>query len=172
MNDPHEYPPGSSFGRVADDGWVWHPVGIPTTWDLRAWLDDNVWESEDGHSRIRLCMRPYHWNVPMCWLDDQRLAVSGIGGDDEAMLAGIRVFSATTGVELTAFAGPTGELFADRTRLYAADPGGLTIWDPVTGDRMGRIPDFVPTHHHRGVGELVAADGPVLRRWRMSGVTH
>ncbi len=31
---------------IADNGWVWHPVGIVTTWDLRQWLQENVWESE------------------------------------------------------------------------------------------------------------------------------
>jgi hypothetical protein len=40
---------------IADDGWVWHPVGIPNVWSLERWLTDNVWESEDGPTRIELC---------------------------------------------------------------------------------------------------------------------
>ncbi|MEV0271438.1 hypothetical protein AB0H43_21890 [Hamadaea sp. NPDC050747] len=153
--------------RIADDGWVWSPVGIPTVWDLSAWLDDNVWESEDGPSRHRLCQRAYHWNQPMCWLDDERVVVSGIGGDDEAMLAGVRILNAATGTELTSFAGPTGELFADTARLYAAAPAGLEVWDPITGHRTGTIPAFAPTRHHVGAGELATVDFGVLRRWRM-----
>lgn len=34
------------------------------------------------------------------------------------------------------------------------------------------MPGFVPTHHHAGAIELVAADGPVLCRWRMRGTTN
>ncbi|GAA4562651.1 hypothetical protein GCM10023176_04800 [Micromonospora coerulea] len=152
--------------RLADDGWVWSPVGMPTVVDIRSWLDDNVWESEDGQSRHQLCQRAYHWNAPMCWLDDERVAVSGIGGDDEAMLAGVRIFNAVTGTEMTAFAGPTGAMFADPARLYAAAPGGLELWDPVTGQRTGTVEGFVPTHHHIGAGELASVDGGMLRRWR------
>ena len=64
----------SPDGRyVADDGWVWHPVGMPTVWDLRRWLDGSVWESEEGPSRQRLCLRAYHWNSPMCWHPRLRL---------------------------------------------------------------------------------------------------
>jgi hypothetical protein len=39
----------SPDGRwIADNGWVWAPVGVVTTWSLDAWLEGNVWESEDG----------------------------------------------------------------------------------------------------------------------------
>ena len=51
--------PGST--RILDDGWVWHPVGIPSTWRLEDWLE-NVWESEDGPSRLDFCARNYYWN--------------------------------------------------------------------------------------------------------------
>jgi hypothetical protein len=153
--------------RIADDGWVWSPVGIPAVWNLHAWLEENVWESEDGASRHGLCPRAYRWNSPLCWLDDERIVVSGIGGDDEAMLDGVRIFVAATGQEVGAFPGPTGDLFADPVRLYAAAPGGLEVWDPVTGDRTGTVRGFVPTRHHTGAGELAAIDNGVLRRWRM-----
>ncbi|AUY53483.1 hypothetical protein EH183_36595 [Streptomyces sp. CB01881] len=23
--------------RIADDGWVWHPLGVPSVWNLRSW---------------------------------------------------------------------------------------------------------------------------------------
>jgi len=151
---------------LADDGWVWSPVGLPVVWDLDRWLRTNVWESEDGPSRHRLCQRAYHWDIPMCFMTDNLLAVSGIGFDDEAMLAGVRVFSAASGHEITAFAGPTGELFSDGHRLYPAEPGGLEIWDPVTGHRTGAVPGFVPTCHHRRAGELATAANGVMRRWR------
>jgi hypothetical protein len=144
--------------RIADDGWMWSPVGVPRVWDVRAWLRGDA-------GSISLCERWYRWNAPICWLDDHRLVVSGIGDDDEAMLAGVRIFHASRGIELTAFAGPSGELFADAARLYAAAPGGLEVWDPVTGHRTASIPGFVPSHRHPGTGELAAIDGDRLLRW-------
>lgn len=160
----------SPSGRyVLDDGWVWHPVGMPHVWSVQRWLADNVWESEAGPSLHWLAQRAYYWNNPMCWLDDQRLVITGIGGDEEAMLAGVRVFDAETGRETAAFAGPTGALFADGRRLYAAAAAGLEMWDPATGERTGAVPGFVPARHHRSTGELACADGRVLRRWRTPG---
>jgi hypothetical protein len=82
---------------LADDGWVWSPVGMPVTWDLHAWLDAYVWESEDGPTRRRLCQRWYHWDTPMCWIDPIHLAVSGLGDDEEAMLPGLAERDPRTG---------------------------------------------------------------------------
>lgn len=156
----------SPGGRwVADDGWVWHPVGLPAVWDARSWLHDNVWESEDGPSRRVLCQRAYHWDTPMCWTGENLLAISGIGSDDEAMLQGVRIFDVAAGAEVATFAGPAGALFADGARLYSASPGGLQVWDPLTGERTGTVPGFVPASHHRAAGELAGISGDVLRRW-------
>jgi hypothetical protein len=156
----------SPGGRwLADDGWVWHPVGVPSVWDLHRWLDDNAWESENGPSRRQLCWRDYHWTTPMCWVGENLLAISGIGSDGEAMLAGVRIFDVTTGVEVITFAGPTGPLFADAHRLYAAAPHGLTVWDPATGERTGTVPGFIPTSRHPGTGELATIGDRALRRW-------
>jgi hypothetical protein len=158
----------SPTGRwLADDGWVWHPIGIPSVWDLPRWLDGNVWESEDGPSRADLCHRDYHWNVAMCWIGADLLAIGGIGDDDATMLPGARVFDVTTGVQRNLFPGPHGAFFAAAGRLFAAAPDGLGIWDPASGHRTGRVPGFVPTHHHPGSGELVAVRGAHLLRWRV-----
>ena len=156
----------SPDGRwLADDGWVWHPCGIPVVWELRRWLTDNPWESEDGPTRKTLCWRDYHWTSPMCWVGSDLLALSGIGVDDDALLPGVRVFDAASGAELIAFPGPAGALFAAGRRLYSADPAGLTVWDPFTGERTGAVPGFVPTRHHPGARELVAVEGDTLVRW-------
>jgi hypothetical protein len=42
----------------------------------------------------------------MCWTGENLLAISGIGSDEEAMLAGVRIFDVTTGSQVAAFAGP------------------------------------------------------------------
>lgn len=152
---------------IADDGWVWAPVGIPAVWDLGRWLRENVWESEDGPSWQRLCQRAYRWDAPMCFIANDLLAVSGIGSDDAAMLDGVRIFSPATGNEVASFAGPAGALFANRTRLYSAAPDGLQIWDPVTGHRTGSVPGFVPTCHHRAARQLGAVRDGVLQRWSL-----
>jgi hypothetical protein len=156
----------SPDGRwLADDGWVWAPVGLPCSWSLERWLDGNVWESEDGPSWSRLCQRAYRWDSPMCFVGDTLLAISGIGYDDIAMLDGVEIYSVVSEDQVGVFAGPTGQLFADRTRLYAAAAGGLEIWDPVTGHRTGSVPGFMPTCHHRAAGQLAEVRDGVLRRW-------
>lgn len=163
----------SPDGRwLADDGWVWAPVGVPKVWDLRRWLDAYPWESEDGPTLRSLCYRDYHWTVPMAWVGDDLLAVSGIGTDDEAMLPGVRIFDVTSGREVRTLAGPRGALFGAGQRLYGAAPEGLEIWDPATGHRTGRIPGFTPTHHHPTAGELVTLhEGRTsLLRWRLHPV--
>jgi hypothetical protein len=158
----------SPGGRwVADDGWVWAPVGMPVAWNAQTWLHDNVWESEDGPSRRALCWRDYHWDTPMCWTGENLLAVSGIGGDDQAMLQGVRIFDVSTGAEVATFPGPSGALFAAAGRLYSAAPDGLELWDPLTGERTGTIRGFVPARHHPAAGELAGISGGVLSRWAM-----
>jgi hypothetical protein len=31
-----------SGAHILDDGWVWHPVGVPTVWSLNRWMSQNV----------------------------------------------------------------------------------------------------------------------------------
>lgn len=150
---------------LTDDGWVWHPVGMPVTWDLRAWLDTNVWESEDGPTRRYLCGRDYLWDTPMCWIGPTRLAVSGLGDDDEAMLPGARIFDVTTGDEVHAFAGPAGALFAGGERLYSVTDGTTHVWDPATGERTATLAGVNPTRRHPRTGELAAITASHLVRW-------
>jgi hypothetical protein len=164
--------------RIADDGWIWHPVGVPYAWSLERWLSDNVWESEDGPTKMDLCARDYYWDVGMTWLDDTRIAVAGIGDDDADMHAGARVFDVSTsgppGImyrsdlpwaqELKAFAGPTGAFFSDGLSLFSSDETGLSRWNVVDGVRTAHVPDIQPTHYHRGARELVQVKEDILFR--------
>lgn len=156
--------PGSQ--AIADDGWVWSPFGVPQVWNLPAWLNNNVWESEDGPSKQWLCQRAYYWDVGMCFIGDAFIAVGGIGDDDEAMLAGVRIFSVASGAQVTAFAGPAGTFFSDGRRLYSAHEGATHVWDPISGHRTATIPGFTPTCLQRSTGELAAVTDGVLLRWR------
>jgi hypothetical protein len=155
--------PGST--RVLDDGWVWHPVGVPSVWSLERWLE-NPWESEDGSSWKALCDRAYYWNGALVWLDEGRVAVGGIGRDEIEIVAGARIFEVTGEKprELLSFAGPGGAFFGDGRWLYSSDEAGLSRWDPATGERTGHLPGFRPTRHHRGARELVElVEGKLVR---------
>jgi hypothetical protein len=155
--------------RVVDDGWIWHPIGVPVAFSLARWHDENVWESDDGPSRIDLCARAYYWDHAIVWLDDHRVVVAGIGDDEDAIVPGARIFDVTRrgkaapgwsshvpwADELLAFAGPSGLFFSEGGWLFSSSDTGLSRWDPTTGERTGLLAGFRPTHHHRGTRELV-----------------
>lgn len=167
--------------RIADDGWVWHPVGIPTTWSLEPWISGNVWESEDGPTRKPICARDYYWDHALTWLDDHRIALGGIGDDDQEMIDGARIFDISASGsgdvrwradwpwprQLTAFAGPAGAFFSEGQRLFSSDQNGLSRWDINDGSRTGYLQGFKPTHHHRGSRELVQVVDDALVRWKI-----
>lgn len=171
-----------SGAQIVDDGWVWHPVGIPTTWSLERWISDNVWESEDGPTKKNICGRDYYWDHAITWLDDRRVAVGGLGDDDMVMIDGARIFDITLpgspGVcwradlrwarELKAFPGPAGSFFSEGTWLFSSDQTGLSRWDLNDGARTGYLQGFKPTHHHQAAGELVQLIENVLVRWSVT----
>ena len=158
----------ASSTRVLDDGWVWHPVGIPVIWSVEQWLD-NVWESEDGPSRLDICARSYYWNGPMTWLDDEHIAIGGIGDDDNEIVPGARIFDVSRrgrpgptwradwewALEIKTFAGPEGTFFSDGKWLFSSNAAGLSRWDPLTGERTGHLPGFCPSRYHRAAREWI-----------------
>jgi hypothetical protein len=154
--------------RIAEDGWHWGPSGCVRTWNLEDWLTDNVWESEDGDTLKRLCWRSYFWDGPLCWLDDELLAVWGYGTDDEFMIPAARIFNARTGDELHWFAGPLGRFYAG-LYLYSCDPkAGTSAWDASTGERVSHDPTFCPRAYHRnGAHFLTPEPGGRLRITRL-----
>lgn len=151
---------------IADDGWVWGPVGTVLSWSADAWLNGNPWECDGGPSARRLCFRPYYWDKPMCWVNETELAVTGIGWDDEHIISGVRLFDVTSGLERLAFAGPEGELFYDK-HLFSSHPDGLQAWDPATGERLATLPGFRPSRHQRSARELIEPRGDHIVRWRI-----
>jgi len=166
--------PGSK--RILNDGWVWHPIGVLTTWCIEPWLSENAWESEDGPSKLDVCARE-EWDRGATWIDDQRLAISGLGEDEEKMSAGARVFDASSvgppgpnrhegrwARELIAFPGPAGSFFSDGTWLFSSDPSGLSRWDPGTGELTGQIPGFEARWYHRDARELAQITDQTLVR--------
>lgn len=168
--------------HVADDGWVWHPVGVVSTWSLRRWLADNPWESEDGPTRKDLCSRFYFWDSAVCWVGTDRLAVWGYGQDADWLRPAVRLFDVTTGAETDWFPGPAGELAFDGV-LFASDPAaGTAVWDVETGDRLHADPGLRPRRYHPGRKAFLSfsddgrytvsrlAGRPVDPRWRTGDV--
>ncbi|BCY06712.1 hypothetical protein [Actinoplanes sp. L3-i22] len=164
--------------RLLDDGWAWHPVGIPAVWSLADWLGGNPYESEDGPSRLDVCTRTYYWNHAMTWIGDDLVAIEGIGEDDDAMTPGARIFDITrravpegwsvpAAVEIATIPGPSGRYFSDGRRLFSSDEAGLRAWDPRTGELLGAEPDFRPTHHDPANRMLLRLDGD-----RVHGATY
>ena len=161
--------------RIIDDGWIWMPVGVPQSWSLDRWLSENVWESEDGPSKIDVCYRHYYWDCSIVWLDDTRVVIAGIGDDDADMVDGARIFDVTASsgepsfdnewaLEINAFVGPAGKFFTDGKSLFSSNEEGLSRWSVEDGARTGQLQDFVPTHHHRGAGEFVRLSAEGLTR--------
>lgn len=163
---------------LLDDGWVWHPNGWPTIWSLGAWLGSQASGSEGQAARLELACRAYYWDVGMCWLGDERVAVGGIGDDDDNMVDGVRIFSSDSRFassdrfgrkwahELDAFAGPSGSFFGDGAHLFSAGAAGLEIWDVDSGARTATVENFRPVRQHRGARELAEITAKALRRWR------
>lgn len=167
--------------RIVDDGWIWHPVGTPALWSLESWFTGNVWESEDGPTRKELCARTYYWDKGLAWLDNDRIAISGIGEMDDAHITdGVRVFDVTKPdetpprwrrsdspwpAEVITFPGPAGKFFSDGTSLFSTSETGLERWSLEAGEKTGHLEGFQPTHHHRGARELAQLSDGVLVRW-------
>jgi hypothetical protein len=174
--------PGSRL--IFDDGWVWHPLGCPVVWSLERWASGNVWESEDGPSKRDVCAPRSDWGQGACWVDDQRLVLSGIGDDEEGMIEGARVFDITGSEkpssswrsdlrwtsEIMTIPGPVGMFFTDGASLFSSSDLGLSRWSLSDGARTGVIPGFCPTYHHRTSGELVQLVGSELIRWRVDSL--
>lgn len=144
-------------GWIADDGWIWHPVGLVATWDLGRWMTDNVWESEDGPSRLTQCPRDYFWDAPQCWVGPSRLAVWGFGEDDDWMIPAAQVFDVATGEGPVWFPGPVGQMAFDGRYLHSSSKEqGTSVWDVDSGARVHFDWNFRPDGYHPGARSFLS----------------
>ena len=139
---------------IAEDGWVWSPFGLTRTWNLQTWLA-NIWESDDGDSIKYLNQRWYLWDVPLCWITDEILAVWGFGNDDEYVVDGVGFFNAVTGKSLGWFAGPKQGLLVFDEHLFSASDDGVDVWDVQTGERLVQDSTFNPLAYHHGTQQFL-----------------
>lgn len=136
---------------IADDGWMWHPVGLAAAWNLRGWVTTNVWESETGPSRRNFCPRNYLWDVPLCWVGTERLVIWGFGEDVEWIIPGVRIFDVISGEEQGWFPGPVGQLAFDGKYLHSfSKDHGTSVWDVDGGARVHFDWGFRPVGYHFG----------------------
>lgn len=147
-----------------DDGWVWHPVGVPLMIDLAAWREGDTYAAERGRS---LAHREYAWNQPVAWVDDTTVAIQRIGDDDLAMVDGVQLYDAPTAQRVGAFAGPKGEMWSVDGRLAVAADAGLEFWDPADGIRTGLVSAFHPTAYNPHTKTFASLADGTLRTYRL-----
>ena len=164
----------SPDGRfIADDGWIWAPVGRIRTWDVWDWLEKNPWESEDGSSARYIAYRWYYWVGPMCWLDETTLAVWGYGEDDAWLLPAVCLYDVVSGKRRSWFPGPEiasltkasrratlgaligNRLFFDRYLFAVSEKFGVGVWDVAEGARLHQDASFAPVAYHPGTREFL-----------------
>lgn len=154
----HVSPDGS---RVLDDGWVWHPVGIPVLWHVTRWLDGDTWQAEAPR---RLLYRSYLWDTPMCWVGDQHVAIWGVGDDDEAVIPGVCLVDVERGGPSRAFAGVARDaLWSDGRLLFSRGDTGLSVWDPFTGERLAELVGFIPSAYNPFTDEFLVKEGQAVQ---------
>ena len=156
----------SPSGRfILDDGWVWQPFGVISTFEVRQWLSTNVWETEDGSS-LKTFPHTYEMERGVAWLSDEQIVVEHRCelAPPENTKVGFLVDS--SGKEIRPVAGLAGRFFHHPSRLFTVDLDGLAIWDTNDWARIGFLPGFRPTVQHRQRQELAQLDGDKLVTWR------
>ncbi len=164
---------------IADNGWVWSPHGVVSTWSLRNWLIENIWESEDGVTKRSDVSRSYYWDGPLCWLNNCQLAAWGVGQDDYSLLPAVRVVDVTNGNEHPSIIGPFGptepattpEAALQNTKLAVqgvlefdhylfawSGAAGFTAWDIVDGARVFEEKTFCPLAYNRATQQFFSQD--------------
>ena len=140
---------------IADNGWAWHPVGIVRAWSIERWLNQNVWESEDGPTAKDLCGQD-NWDQPMCWINNRTLAAWGedITCDEDRLVFGF--FDVESGERHRIFNVPVGRTFVDGGRLFVSKTPwtGVNVWDIASGERLLDDPNVPAVKYHRGTKQF------------------
>lgn len=164
---------------IADDGWVWQPVGLPSSWNIQQWIENNVWESEDGSSKKYLCYRE-NWSRLICWINNHTLAIWGYG-ELEYTLPAVRLFDVISGEEIKWFPGvevaaqeenypdsmitQKQAIYFDQYLFACSEKYGLSVWDVEKGSRLLIDDTITPIGYHQGSREFLSClkDGTYLR---------
>lgn len=168
--------PSPDGSLVYDDGWVWQPLGVPAVWSMAAWLDDNVYESEDGPT-LTYYSAMEEWNEPVAWIRGDRLALRDAGGPDQP--AGVLILDPTatepgyrgyprmkTVTTLPDLGG--GPYFSDGEHLLVTAEAGLCGYDIDSGEQLFVVDGFRPTRQDPHTGTLIQIDGATAYVWTPS----
>ena len=184
--------------RILSSAWGWHPFGFIEIWNLRRWLEENVWEPDDGPSKVCPSWRENYWDDPVCWIDEKTLAVWGFG-PHRAPMPAVRIFDIVSGRLARWFPGPDiaareasapvhdKDRGAAKWAKYVLEPypllmfdqflfsisklKGTSVWDIATGERLMQDGTCMPDRYHPGAKEFLTA----LPEWsfrvsRLSGI--
>jgi hypothetical protein len=138
----HVSPDGKT---IVDNGWVWHPWGYVSAWSIDAWLDGNVWESEDGPTKRTIADLDGFWDRSLAWIDNSRIALLGHSYD---MMDAAQIIDVTSGGEIRWFPGPKGDFTFDRVLIAMDAKDGATVWDVETGACWLRAPELRHAIYH------------------------
>lgn len=119
--------PSPGGRRVVPNGWHWYPYGTVVAWNLRAWLTglESAWPAAVGWAQLDGCRA--HWNRPVTWLDENRLAVGGLGAAEDLLADGVTVY------EFSTRTASTGSRSGSEVTV-----GGCSPWTPAGVGRRGR----------------------------------
>jgi hypothetical protein len=156
---------------VVDNGFSAETAGMPAAFRLSTWLDENLWEAEDGPSRHYLCQRWDYWDGPLCWIDGRTLALWGYGPDRESLMPAVILFDVETGEPVRWFPGPRGALVFDQHLFALGDGEGVSVWDPDSGERLLHDAGFHPLRYHGGTRQFLTTnpDGELFVVSRLVG---
>lgn len=111
---------------IANNGWVWHPVGMIKIIRLDKWLTQNPFEADISDNYM--LQVEYLWDRPQCWINENQLAVYGFCNSDLHIVDGVLIMDIITDNILDWFPGPAGNLIFDKY-IYSIDrENGLSIW--------------------------------------------
>ena len=137
---------------MIDNGWIWHPIGIMQKWKMDEWINDNPFMLDENISV--LTGSEHFWDRPLCFIDENRVAVWGKTVDDEQsdddFLSAISIFDMKTSEESSFFLVPhEGELFVEDDFIYVVSKEhGTSKWNLTTGELVKEDHSFKPHRYH------------------------
>ncbi|WP_379134047.1 hypothetical protein [Paenibacillus sp. sgz500958] len=142
---------------VVDNGWEWHPRGSVTAWNIKQWITNNCWESENGETKKQLWRDKEDWNDPICWLSSTTVGVMGkIDSslyDDEDLInipkeLLFRIFDVYDGSLLQEFEICNGILFFDKFLYCTSQNIGFRVYEISNGEVLFEEVNFHPKVYH------------------------
>ncbi|SFF32015.1 hypothetical protein SAMN04487969_12569 [Paenibacillus algorifonticola] len=158
---------------IVDMGWVWQPVGVIRSWNVRDWLN-NAREAEDGASVSSPWDVLLDWDLPAAWVDSQTMAIWGqvdgdqldeedwpdegvlpvvilsnvLTGERSTLLRGVPAYATTSPIE-DVFPHPQGQLAADGDLLFLWGKGlNMTVWNRHNSAQVATEEAFCPDLYH------------------------